>query len=126
MITFAAPWDTMTRTIVVKDPEFGDKDDLAFDNKVTDMMNGAIRTRISSPTPSKLVLEFIELSRVKALELRDFIVSSLGVKVRYIDYLGVHRMGYLTNEASLIVTGRGGGTSARQESSTTHVEFEVA
>lgn len=114
----------MSLQVTLKDPEFNDADNLLLDVKVMDMMDGSIRTRVSTPVPIKLSLQFIELTRVKAIELRDFLTASLGQKVRYVDYSGQHWAGYITNEPSVTTTGRGGGSSERQESNSVKIEFE--
>lgn len=124
MIQFFYPWNTPTLQIELKSPEFSDSQNDQRSMSLLNMMDGSLRTRITRAVPVKLTLSFIEVSRVKALELRDFYVATLGQKIRYVDYNGVHWSGYMTNEPNVTTTSRGGGSSLRKESNSIQVEFE--
>lgn len=126
MITFAYPWSAPTLTVDLRNPEFSDKVEVNTHLKILTMMDGSERTRKTTPATVLLQLKFIELTRRKAIELRDFLVASLGTKVKYFDYLGNQWSGFITTDLDTLTTyARGlGSTELRKESVTITLDFE--
>jgi hypothetical protein len=123
MISFLYPWDSMTLRVDLKDPEFGDHQDQGLATETYLMMDGSLRTNIKRSS-TILELEFVDVPREKAIEFRDFLVTSLGTKVRYVDYNSVHWVGFIKADPDLITTGRGYGVSTRKEGCSFKVIFE--
>lgn len=121
MISFLAPG----RNIVLKDPSLADLRQTTVSVSINTMMSGVVRTRRSTPATTALRLTFKEVTRAKTIEMRDFIVATLGEQVRYIDYDGVSWLGYIITEPnSFLTTGRGLGNEARREANEFTIEFE--
>ncbi len=113
------------QTVVIKNPEFGDGSNILAPIALSTMMDGMQRTRRAAETPTKLTLTFAEVSRVKSLELRDFLTVSAGQFVKLLDLQSRWWRGKVTNAPTAIATlSRGGGSSIRKESSTIDVTFE--
>lgn len=126
MITFAYPWKAPATTVDLRDPELGDKTEINVKVRLLTMMDGTIRTRRATPATTLLMLKFTELTRRKALELRDFLVASEGAKLRYFDYLGNQWSGYILTDSNVLTTyARGLGSSEpRKEANAVTLEFE--
>ncbi len=112
--------------VELKDPVFGDSTDTSVRVKVKTMMDGSLRTRRATPFTTKLVMRFVEVSRRKALEVKDFIIATQGQRITLIDWNTISWSGYLTTDPTDIITdGRGqGNTEPRKESNNFQLEFE--
>lgn len=124
-VAFMAPSTAPTKQVLLRSPDF--QDALTPDNRVqvSTAMDGTIRTRIAKIT-TKLSITFSNLTRTKAIEVRDFLVFALGEKVRYVDQDGASWVGYfLTVPFEVTTDGTGGGASGiRRESNRLVLEFE--
>lgn len=122
MISFAAA----SRFLVLKDPALGDQKAVDVHVRIQTMMSGAVRTRRSTPAKIKFKLKFVDVTRVKTIETRDFLVATMGQQVRYVDYNSTSWIGFLTVEPnSFVTTGRGlGHDEPRKESNEFTIEFE--
>lgn len=119
------PFWTMTTNIEIRNPEFMDSEALLIDPKFATTMSGNIRSRITTPAPTKLTLKFTAISRRKAIETQAFIELSAGDWVRYIDFNGVSWKGKITTEPfEIITTQRGLGSEPRKEYCDMELVFE--
>jgi len=115
----------MTTNIEIRNPEFMDSEALLIDPKFATTMSGNIRSRITTPAPTKLTLKFTAISRRKAIETQAFIELSAGDWVRYIDFNGVSWKGKITTEPfEIITTQRGLGSEPRKEYCDMELVFE--
>jgi len=117
------PWNAMTTRVDLKSPEFGDQQEAIGAVHLWQTMDGAIRTCVKT-SPVTLDLEFRDVPREKAIEFRDFLVASLGQKVRYVDYEGVQWVGFIKTEPDQVTDGLGFGNVPRPEGCSFKVEFE--
>lgn len=119
----------INRNITLRSPEFSDKRKLATNLQVKTMMDSSLVTHRNR---SRTIFEiaFTELSRVKAEELRDFVISQGGIRVTYTDVEGVDWSGYILNEELVLTADQKGransGGTVRAEAFSTTIEFEVA
>jgi hypothetical protein len=125
VISFHSPALAPTLHISIRDPEFQDQQNLTTNVRIFTMASGAVRTT-KNPTTVRLVLNFREVSRSKAVEIRDFIVASSGAKLRYDDYKGASWVGYIVTEPNEITTyARGlGNAEPRKEANSFSLTFE--
>lgn len=124
MISFS----NANRSILIKNPEFNDSKSLGIDLGVHTMMDSSVSTY---RTPSRIAfqLEFSQISRVKAEEVRDFFDVTSGQLLTYVDLSGVSWQGYLIGD-TLSIENEGKGRSVpggviRSEGFRVTFDFEV-
>lgn len=126
MITISAPYIAATRTISLRDPELGDANTISQKVKFDKAMDGTIYSYNNTPVNQKFTWHFIELTISKAQELQDFILATQGLDLALIDFnLNPFKVRCLTTMLVLTTTSVGVGTTARKESVSTDLQFEV-
>lgn len=121
MISFS----TLGLQLELRDPEWRDSEVVSLNTRFSTMMNGDIRSRRTTPTTTRLVMSFMDVTRRKALEVRAFISATAGTKVRLNDFRGQSWMGFILTEPFQITTdGRGQGVDPRKESNAFQLDFE--
>lgn len=126
MITFVEP--TLPRTLRIRNPEFEDSEDLSTNTLIHTAMSGRMVSYRRTPATTKLSLVFRDLTRLKAVEIRDFMVATAGMDVNFMDHRGETWRGkILTSPLDIVTDGLGSGQSGhRLESNTLSLEFEGA
>lgn len=118
---------TMTRSITLRNPDF--RDSKSYDSRmsVKNMMDGSFKTYKRTGMITVHSLSFNNLTRDKAIEVRDFLADSIGKVVTYIDMDENTYHGRLTQPtAQFTVPSRGPGDSTiRKEATSISLEFEV-
>lgn len=124
MITFSEA--TLPLSIGMKNPELQDAEEVATNTVVHTAMNGDLRTYRRTPATLKLTLTFRTLTRVKALELRAFVLATFGMILTYADHRGGTWRGKLLVEDLDILTEElgSGRDGIRKEANTIILEFE--
>jgi hypothetical protein len=91
-----APVPLLTTTSVFPSPQFGDGETPKHGVTVMQSMNGTLYSFVKSNARSQLQYS-LTLSRMKALELRAFILSYYRAKVRLTNHKGEVWDGYFTS-----------------------------
>jgi len=91
-----APLPLLTTTTVLPSPQFGDGEIPKVSINVLQSMNGTMYSYVKSNARSQLQYT-LTLSRMKALELRAFILAYYRAKVRLINHKGEVWDGYFTS-----------------------------
>lgn len=91
-----APVPLLTTTTVLPSPEFGDGEIPKHSIDVKQSMNGTLYSYVKSNARSQLQYS-LTLSRMKALELRAFILAYYRAKVRLTNHKGEVWDGYFTS-----------------------------
>jgi hypothetical protein len=87
MMILQAPMPTPQTTTVLPNPQFGDGETPSHTIDVKQSMNGTTYSYVKSNARSKLQYT-LTLSRMKALELRAFIVAYYRAQIRLTNHLG--------------------------------------
>jgi len=123
MITFSHPYIAPTLSINIRNPELANSELVGIRTQVRQSMSGALHSFRRTPATRNLLLSFTELSKTKVQELIDFLTTSAGDELRYIDYNAVVWRGYiLTNPAEFTTDGKKGSTCIEVSSIT--LEFK--
>jgi len=120
-----APFPSTRTTTLLPSPKFGDSK--ALTATVTSMraIDGTLYTYVKSRNGRKKFNWTFELSRHKALELREFINSYYGALVQIIDHDGDEWIGYLRNNPfEFAGAGRAGDGWPGGETMTVILDFE--
>lgn len=85
MILLEAPWPGITTVTVLPNPDLNDSENKKFELDIGRAVDGTVYTYVKNKGGSKLVYSF-RLSRMKALELKEFIRLFSAVKIRMTDH----------------------------------------
>lgn len=85
MIILQAPYDAPKYSVMVKNPELNDNLILDTRSKFYKAMDGSTRGYKKTPALKKHTLVFTNLSRIKALEILNFLNNASGMEVKYTD-----------------------------------------
>ena len=92
-----APYPAAQTTTLLPSPKWGDSKSLASTIKTMRSIDGTLYTYVKSRNSRKKFQWEFELSRNKALELREFINSYRGTLIQVIDHDADSWIGYLRN-----------------------------
>jgi hypothetical protein len=119
------PYPAAQTTTLLPSPQFGDSQALAGTVQSARAMDGTIYTYVKSREGRKKFNWQFEVSRHKALELREFINAYQGELIITIDHDGDRRIGYLaSNPYELAGAGKAGDGWPGGETMTIIMEFE--
>lgn len=127
MFTIRAPYPYVTTTTVMPSPRFSDSKALgAIVNRMR-AMDGTLYTYVNSKNARRKYLWSFELSRHKALELREFLDSYFSQKIQVTDHNNTTIVGYVKNNPfDFEGAGRAGPEWPGEETMTITLEFEEA
>lgn len=111
-----APHELVQTTTLLPSPQFGDADNLVAEVDVKRTMNGTVRTYIKTSSDEHLLYDFI-LTRMKTLELINFILVYYSYNMRIINHKSEIYVGKLLNDPNDFTTFRVG------EENTFRLEF---
>lgn len=124
MLILKAPYPAVRTTTVLPSPKFDDSVALKAVVKTMRAMDGTLYTHVRSSGNKKSVKWDFEISRNKALELREFIDKYNTSKIQAIDHNNVTWVGFLKNNPfEFTGAGRAGGWPGG-ETMTITLEFE--
>lgn len=124
MFMLRAPYPAPQTTTVLPSPAFGDTVALTSTVKTMRAMDGTLYTHVQERTGRKRLRWDFQISRNKALELREFIDKYFGSVIQVIDHNNDKWVGFLKNNP-FEFTGRGRAPSwPGQETMTVTIEFE--
>lgn len=124
MFILKAPHPAIQVTTVLPSPTWGDSKALAATVTTKRAMNGTLYTNVKTRAGRKAYHWEFEISRHKALELREFINTYFRHCIQVETHLGDTLVGYLKNNPfEFSGTGRAGGWPG-QESMAIEIEFE--
>jgi hypothetical protein len=119
------PYPAAQTTTLLPSPKFGDSQALAGTVQSARAMDGTTYTYVKSREGRKKFNWQFEVSRHKALELREFINAYQGGLIITIDHDGDRRIGYLvSNPYELAGSGKAGDGWPGGETMTIIMEFE--
>jgi len=110
LLTLSYPFVSPTVTVVLRNPEFNNKDSLNFNriNRTTRGGTLVVYADPSWPKTQKLNVELRSLGSLQADTLLDFFDQSLGKEIRLLDHEGRQWRGIITNPDSPVANpGRG-------------------
>lgn len=96
-LVLMAPHEQPQTTTLLPSPEFGDADNIIDGISLRRSMNGTVRTYVKTSSDEKLVYDFI-LTRMKAMELINFINVYYQYNVRLINHKGEIYTGKILND----------------------------
>lgn len=109
-----APVPGIETTSVLPSPQFNNTEGRRLFVEMRRSMNNKKRSYVKSNTRSKLSYSF-EVTRNKGEEIKQFILSYYGSKIRWTDHLGDVWEGYFTsNPFSFSGAGRAAGSPGRE------------
>lgn len=125
MFTLRAPYPAVQVTTIMPSPTFGDSRALTATVTTMRAMDGTLYTHVKSRAGRKRFKWDFEISRHKALELREFFNSYYGQCLQVTDHNNETWVGYLKNNP-FEFTGGGHAGSAwpGQETMSVSIEFE--
>lgn len=124
MFTMRAPYPYVTTTTVMPSPRFSDSKALAAIVNRMRAMDGTLYTYINSKNGRRVYNWTFELSRHKALEVREFLDSYFSQQIQVTDHNDVTIVGYVKNNPfDFEGVGRAGGLPGDETMSVT-IEFE--
>ena len=97
MFILRAPYPAIQTTTVMPSPNWGDTTSLAATVQSMRGTDGTLYTYVKSRSGRKRVKWDFELSRHKAIELREFINAYYGSAIQAVDHDDVSWVGYLKN-----------------------------
>lgn len=125
MFIIKGPYPRVKTTTVLPSPLWGDSSALASTVQTMRTMDGTLYTYVKDRAGRKRLRWDFELSRHKAIELREFINSYVGSKLQVIDHVNVSWFGYLKNNPfEFTGAGRAGDWWPGGETMTVLLEFE--
>lgn len=126
MITLGVPYEAVTLSIELKDPELGDGQNLDIKTNFKKAMSGHIYSTIKTPGTTILNWTFVNLSRNKTIELEDFLIFAAGKNIDIVDHDSTHwKCKLLSPLNEFVTTGRGTGYHERRESNSINLQFEA-
>ncbi len=102
-----APHEKPEVTSLLPSPNFGDSNDIEAEIAIKRSMNGTTRTYIKTSADDKLVYDFI-MSRLKMVEVMNFISLYYTANVRLINHKGEIYVGKILNDPFEYATVRRG------------------
>lgn len=126
MITLQAPFLAPTFTITIRNPELHDNLVLDTRSKFYKAMDGSTRGFKKTPALKKHTLSFTNLTRIKALEVLNFMANASGHEVKYIDRQSQTWRGMLLTDPCEVKTdgrGRTDRDTVRAEANSITIEF---
>jgi hypothetical protein len=102
------PHDTPTEELVLRNPQFGNLDTLAYMRINRDSRGGTALIFADPDWPKQEIFEFTinSLSQSKRNELEEFLELSLGQRIKLTDWEGRESIGVITNNPETTQTGR--------------------
>jgi len=120
----AGPYPSLRTTTLLPSPRWGDSKAIGGTFISMRAMDGTLYTYVKSRNGKKKLRWDFELSRNKAMELREFFKAYFGEAVKITDHDGDVWIGYLINNPFEFATsGRAGGWPGG-ESMTVTIDFE--
>lgn len=120
-----APYPSLSTTTVLPSPRWGDSKGLTATITSMRSMDGTLYTYVKSRNGRKKFQWEFEISRNKALELREFINSYQGKLIKIIDHDEDEFVGYLRNNPfEFTGAGRAGPSWPGNETMSVILEFE--
>lgn len=103
-LTLTYPYVSPTTTLVLRNPEFGNKDRLAFSrvNRTTRGGDSIIYSDPKWPKSQLLVFRVLGLKQFQAWDLKQFLSASLGKEIGLLDWEGRQWRGMILNPDSPI------------------------
>lgn len=95
-VRLAAPYPTLETFTFLPNPELSDINSPAQSIEIRRSMNNTVRTYVKTSKRETFSFTFI-LTRQKALELREFILSYYRSRIHFIDHNGQAWIFFLTN-----------------------------
>ena len=125
MLILKAPYPAVRTTTLLPSPKFDDSVSIKATVKTMRAMDGTLYTHVRSSGNKKTLKWDFEVSRHKALELRDFIDKYNTSKIQVVDHNNVTWIGFLKNNPfEFIGAGRAGPSWPGGETMTITLEFE--
>ena len=97
MFVLRAPYPSLQTTTLLPSPRFSDQEALKATVKTIRTMNGTLYTYVTSRDGLQTLKWDFQLSRHKAMELREFINAYCGGVIKGTDHNDVNWVGYLKN-----------------------------
>ena len=120
-----APYPGVVTTTLLPVPQWGDSKALTATVISSRGMDGTLYTYVKSRNGRKKFQWHFEISRNKALELREFLASYHGKLIQVIDHDGDTWIGYLRNNPfEFMGSGRAGDFWTGGETMSVQLEFE--
>lgn len=125
MFIIKGPYPAVHTTTVLPNPLFGDSQALTATVQTMRMMDGTLYTYVKSRAGRKRLRWDFEISRHKAIELREFLDCYQGSLLQVVDHDGVTWIGYLKdNPFEFTGASRAGDWWPGGETMTVILEFE--
>ncbi len=124
MIELAAPYPAIQTVTLLPNPRFGDGEAQACEVAAKRAMDGTLYTYVKSKAARRRLTLPLNLSRMKALELRAFIRSYFASPVRLTDHLGQVWVGHFMSNPFEFSTPKRAGGWPGGEMQTIQLEFE--
>lgn len=119
------PYPAMQTTTLMPSPKWGDSEGLTNTVQSMRAMDGTLYTYVTSRNGREKYRWDFEVSRHKALELREFINSYFGHLIQVTDHNDIVRIGYLRNNPfEFSGAGRAGSSWPGDETMSVTLEFE--
>jgi len=106
MIAFNAQIDNIQYQILLRNPEFDDSLDIDFGMSEFTSMDGTLYTSLK-PTKKTINLDFENITRSKIMELKSFLLSTMGNIITYTDILGVNTKVIIKNDLQVNTSKKG-------------------
>jgi len=125
-VIFTHPYGVNTLVLRMRSPEFGDDEILGLNTRFKVAMDGTDYSYRATPSSTSFNLSFTNLTRRKAMELRNFLMTSASEEIGYVGHDGRTWRGKLLIEAGeLITAGTGpGDATMRKEDTSITLQFE--
>lgn len=126
MITLQAPFLSPIFSVTIRNPELNDNLILDTRSKFYKAMDGSTRGYKKTPALKKHTLVFTNLSRIKALEVLNFLNDASGSEVKYIDRQAQIWRGMILTDPCEVKTeslGRSDRDTVRAEANSITLEF---
>jgi len=124
MITMEAPYPSIQTTSVFPNPQLGDSEELTDEVITKRAMDGTLYTYVKTKGLRRRLVWELSMSRMKALELRNFVRSYFASKMRITDHLDRVWVGHLVNDPFEFTTPARAEFFPGHERQTIQIEFE--
>ena len=112
-------------SITLPSPRLGDSEQLDIKTNYLMTMDNAVHSYVRTPTNSKLLLTFEDLTDLQYSNLITFLENTVNSTIEYVDYDSVTWHGVIVNTTPVIETyGRRPCTTGEQEVHRVTIEFE--
>jgi hypothetical protein len=112
------------RTIEMRNPERMDHRGVDVQVEYETAMDGTVYSTKTTARPDVLEFTFTSVPRLKAQEMRDFVVAAAGYEVRLIDHKGTSWLGKFSQDSFDMTTVERGIGSGVPEFADLEFEFE--